>query len=240
MLVKMLYYYVILFFLIISPYAFSASLCENAFSKALSFIRGEAKNTPQFLPPSTSILVELRQKSTQIYSSFSTYHTIKLEYGDSRFLQREYIYEDFFEEANHAMTNVGDSYYWSRYIPRRIKKGEEHLFSYNSGQFIIGFAIRLVSSHLDRSGYFYHRIHWDSDARNEKLNRETIRKIFTGIYQKFPEIIATEFQSEFIKGGNVSSKEVDRLIVPFLNEGEKAGQIKQIVLKVLQRRGNRF
>ena len=80
----------------------------------------------------------------------------------------------------------------------------------------------------------------DSGARDKKLNRETIRKIFTEIYQEFPEIIATEFQSEFIKGGNVSRKEVDRLIVPFLNEGEKAGQIKQIILRVLQRRGNQF
>ena len=107
MLFKILYYYVILIFLIISPYAFSASSCESIFSKVLSFIRGEAKNTPQLPPPPTSILIELRQKSTQVHSSFSTYHAMKLEYGDSRFLQREYIYEDFFEEANHLMKNIG-------------------------------------------------------------------------------------------------------------------------------------
>lgn len=235
MFIKVLYYYVILVFLIISPYTFSASLCENAFSRVLSFIRGEVKNTPRSPLPSTSILVELKEEYTQVYSSFSTYHVMKLEYGESRFLKKEYVYEDFFEEANHSMQNIGDSYYWSRYVPKRA--GEDEIDLSHSGQFVIGFAIRLASAYPDRPGYFYHRIHWDSNARNEPLREERVKEIFTKIYGASPEIIATEFQSEFIKGGNASREEVDKLIVPFLNEGEKAGQIKQIILRVLQRRG---
>ena len=165
-------YYIILIFLVASPKAFSNSLCEGVFSKTLSYVKSEMeaiglkfwRDTPPLPVPSTSLLKELDSRDTQVRFSFSTYHSIRLEYGDSRFLQREYLYEDFFEEANHSMRNIGDSYYWSRYVPRRKRPSERYL-DY-SGQFVIGFAIKLESPKPDRSGYFYHRIHWDSYAKD--------------------------------------------------------------------------
>lgn len=242
-----IYCYIILMILVASPKAFSNSPCEGAFSKALSYVKHEMeamglkfrKNTRSFSPsPSTSLLKELQMESTRIRFSFSTYHSVKLEYGDSRFLQKEYLYEDFLEETNHSMRNIGDSYYWSRYVPRR-KRPTERYIDY-TGQFVIGFAIKLQSSHPDRSGYFYHRIHWDSGAKDKKLDPETVRAIFTKIYGASPEAIATEFQSKYIEGGDVSRAEVDKLIAPFLQDDVKAEQVKRVILRMLQRRGHTF
>ena len=241
-------YYIILIVLVASPKAFSNSLCEGGFSKVLSYVKHEMeamglkfrKNTGSFSPPPpTSLLKELQMRDTQVRFSFSTYHSVKLEYGDSRLLQREYLYEDFLEEKSHTMRDIGDSYYWSRYVPEKKRgMGDEYL-DYN-GQFVIGFAIRLQSSHPDRFGYFYHRIHWDSGARDKKLDQGTIKEIFTKIYGGSPEAITMEFQSKYVEGGDVSRAEVDKLITPFLRDDVKAEQVKGIILRILQRRGHTF
>ena len=241
-------YYVILIILAASPKAFSNSLCEGIFSNPFSYIKREMgmmgakfwRHTPLrplSPPPSTNLLKELQ--GTQVQFSFSTYHSVKLEYGDSRFLQREYLYEDFLEEANHLMRDIGDSYYWSRYVPIRTRVGEQYV-DYG-GQFVIGFAIRLQSSHPDRFGYFYHRIHWPSNARNKTLDSGIIREIFTKVYDGHsPETVATKFQNKYVEGGDVARAEVDRFIVPFLQEDVKSEQVKRVILRVLQRRSHIF
>ena len=243
-----IYCYIILIVLVASPKAFSNSLCEGGFSKVFSYVKHEIeamglkfrKNTRSFSPPPpTSLLKELQMDSTRVRFSFSTYHFVKLEYGDSRFLQKEYLYENFLEETNHLMRDIGDSYYWSRYVPKKRREMGDEYLDYD-GQFVIGFAIRLKSSHSDRFGYFYHRIHWDSGARDKKLDRGTIKEIFTKIYGGSPEAIAAEFQSKYVEGGDVSRAEVDRFIAPFLWDDVKAEQVKRVILRILRRRGHVF
>ena len=234
------FYYIFLVSLTFNPQAFSNSFCKDTFSKILYFIKGETRGlgrpASQFFPPPTNLLEELSVRATQVYSSFLTYHFVRLEYGDSRVLQNEYIYKDFFEEANHSMLNIGDSYYWSRYVPKKNKRSGRHIVY--SGQFILGFAIKLQSAHPSiTSGYFYHRIHWESGARDKQIDQETIKEIFTNIYNGSPEKAVKEFQAEFIKGGDIARKEVDRFIVPFLYSSTKAKKVKEIILTVLQKKG---
>lgn len=223
------------------PKAFSNSLCESMFSKIFKAMGLPQKKNTLPPPPPTSLLNDFNTQSTQgkqVRFSFSTYHFTKLEYGDGRFLREEYLYEDFFEEKNHSMRNIGDSYYWSRYLPKKKKIVPDHLG--HMGQFVIGFAVKLEGSYPDRPGYFYHRIHWDSNARDKKMNPEAVREIFEKIYNDSPEKIATEFQIKFIEGGDMARAEVDRLIVPFLQDKAKAEHAKRVILRVLQRRGSNF
>ena len=244
-----IFYCASLIFLLSGPKAFSASFCEDFFSKTASFIRGESgavrwkfwQNPP---PPPTDILTELSQKSTQVESSINVYSKMGMnDFVSSN--EIEYLYghvHNIPEIKDLRADPSASSTYWSRYVPRRVRHGEDRSLQYK-GQFIIGFGKLFYApeerSMKTRTSYWYHRIHWDSGARDmPQLDQKTIRQIFTEIYGGEPEKIVTEFQRQYVKENHSKITESEkRYIFPLISlEGRE--QIKQTVLRILQERDN--
>ena len=198
-------------------------------------------------PPSTNILTELSQKSTQVQSSINVYSQEGMvDYGESERI--DYLYGNIYDtlEIKDLEKGSSSSVYWSRYVPRRVRRDEDRSLQYE-GQFIIGFGKIFRApeeqSIKGRFSYWYHRIHWDSGAREmPQLDQKTIRQIFTEIYGGEPEKIATEFQRQYAKERSSRGRidlAVRYIFSPFLSSDRKE-QIKQIVLRILQERDSKM
>lgn len=196
-------------------------------------------------PPSTNILTELSQKNIQVQSSINVYSKEGMvDFGENERIN--YLYENIYNapEIKDLETGSSSSVYWGRYVPRRVRQDEDRSLQYK-GQFIIGFGKIFRApeeqSIKGRFSYWYHRIHWDSGAREmPQLDQETIRHIFTEIYGGEPEKIVTEFQRQYANSFREKIElEIRYISSPFISR-EREEQIKQTVLKILQERDSKM
>ena len=186
-------------------------------------------------PPSTDILTELNEESTKVESTITAYPS-RFRYYNEIPLMSEYLENDLAEEeqlSSHHL-GVGASYYWSQYVPRTTRDNKKH--PSGDGKFIIGCVIKVKNR--GRYTAWYHRIHWNSGARDKKLDAETIKQIFTELYEGPPETVIPELQDRMNKlSGDALSKELNEFVIPFIdNEGIE--RVKQTVKKIVQERGS--
>ena len=99
--------------------------------------------------------------------------------------------------------------------------------------------MKVKSAYPKRPGFFHHRTHWESRARDKKLDQETIKQIFRELYGEVPEEAVTKFQEEHIAGTEEAIEEAKRnFVYPFVFDAETRKQVKQIVRRVVQERGS--
>ena len=191
------------------------------------------------LPPPTDILTELNQKSTEVESLINAYNHQMQDFVYNTEIDDLYEHIYNIPEIKH-IGKIGTTYYWGRYVPRKIKKGEDPSLRYTRGQFIIGFGMAVQGRPgSDRAGHWVHRIHWESGARNmPELDGETVKQIFTEVYGGDPKKIITEFQSQYITETPYDgiTESVKKFIIPFIFNDTKKEEVKQAILKVLQER----
>ena len=185
--------------------------------------------------PPTDIVDELNEKSTKVLSRISAYRVSMIEFGNEIF-SSDQNYPDFFENNNHNMRSIGDSYYWTRYIPRSPKRGEKA--PPDDGQFIIGFAIRVKSGYSARNGWWYHRLHWKSRARDKQMNQEAIKEIFQEIYGGKPEEVITNLQDKYLSGKQAVEEVERHFIFPFIFDPQKKQEVTEIVQRAVNKRGS--
>ena len=203
------------------------------------------ESTPSsLLKPSTDILEELNEEGTEVHSLITVYRTGLKSYST---LTRQSLEEwvnfvdqnAFFDRMKKYVEQIGDSHYWAGYVPKKKNLGEKHL---PEGQFVIRLSMRVKSGWAKRElpAFFEHNIHWESRARDQQLDRETIQLIFRELYKlhgETPEEAVMKFQEKHISIVN-TDKPLAEFVYPFLFDDEKIKQVKEVVRKVVGDRGS--
>ena len=197
------------------------------------------KRKPPEPPPATDILTELNEEGTEVESTITAYPFKWVHYNEIPLISEYLRGEDIFAEGNRLLSSglrVGASSYWSQYVPRKTRDNKKH--PSGGGKFIISCAIIVENS--GRYPTWYHRIHWNSGARDKKLNKETIKQIFTELYGGPPETVIPALQERMNKssGKEQLDDEVYGFITPFIYDDEGIKQVKQTVRKIIQERGS--
>ena len=184
-------------------------------------------------PPSTNLIEELSDPNTKIESAILAYKRQMRDFNDNRLDSLYQTKRTTTEEF--SMKKIGDSGYWSEFAPKKPGGYED-----DKEVFIITFWMYVKDGRKGskRPGHWRHRIYWSSNTRDKKLDPETIKKIFTKIYEGKPEEVVTKFQENYIGEESISLKAEEKLIFPLvdsLDNGalQKQEQVKQIIREVL-------